>query len=406
MPTLAPPAYLAATRRDDVWLIGLVSLAHGTSHFAQLLLPPLFPWLKVEFAVNYAQLGALLTIFFIVSCVVQAFSGFWVDKHGPRPVLFAGLGLLVLAAAGFASSTSYAALAACAVVAGLGNGVFHPVDYTLINRIVAPPRVGHAYSSHGISGNLGWALAPALLAPLALAYSWRVALWVAVGFAAAVWLLLWAQRERLVLPVLPAASKGGKVQEGGFDFLRIPAVWVCFAFFLFFAMVLSGIQAFAPEAARQLHDVPLAWVAQCLTIYMVCAALGMVGGGFLASNPAHSERMVALGIAVAACVALTLAFASLPAAAVPVLFGVMGLASGSVSPARDMLVKRSTPANASGRVYGVVYSGLDIGQAIAPLLFGRLMDLHQPQSIWIGIAAFQLLLITTAFQVHRVRRES
>jgi FSR family fosmidomycin resistance protein-like MFS transporter len=98
---------------------------------------------------------------------------------------------------------------------------------------------------------------------------------------------------------------------------------------------------------------------------MVCSAGGMVFGGFLASDPARCER------------------SSAPASAwppdsrcagdrlqrrcrrwvVPVLFGVMGFASGMAGPSRDLLVKRSTPENASGRVYGVVYSGLDIGQA-------------------------------------------
>src|SRR6266478_1343480 len=86
--TPAPPA------RQDVTLIALVGLAHGVSHFSQLLLPPLFPWLKDAFGVSYAELGLLLTIFFVVSCVVQALSGFVVDKFGPRPVLFTGLGLI------------------------------------------------------------------------------------------------------------------------------------------------------------------------------------------------------------------------------------------------------------------------------------------------------------------------
>ena len=161
---------------QDATLIGLVGLAHLISHFSQLLLPPLFPWLKDAFNVSYAELGLLMTIFFVVSCTVQFVSGFVVDRVGPRPVLFGGLGLLGCAAFGFALSQSYWMLALFAVVAGVGNGVFHPVDYTLLNRKVLPSRLGHAFSVHGITGNLGWALAPAMLVPLTLAFSWRVAL--------------------------------------------------------------------------------------------------------------------------------------------------------------------------------------------------------------------------------------
>src|SRR5688500_13200980 len=173
MSSLTAPA---GTMRRDATLIGLVGIAHGISHFSQLLLAPLFPWLKDEFALSYAQLGLLLTVFFVVSCAVQALSGFVVDRFGPRPVLFAGLALLALAAFGFAASTGWWTLALFSVVAGTGNGVFHPVDFTLINRKVHPSRLGHAFSAHGITGSLGWALAPAVLVPLTLAYSWRTAL--------------------------------------------------------------------------------------------------------------------------------------------------------------------------------------------------------------------------------------
>jgi MFS family permease len=404
----APPA---PPWRQDAGTIGLVGVAHLVSHFSQLVLAPLFPFLKTEFGLNYTQLGALLTIFFVVSSLVQTAAGFVVDRHGPRPVLLGGLAMLVLAALGYALADSYAVLAASAVVAGIGNGVFHPADYTLLNRNVHASRLGHAYSAHGITGTLGWALAPVLMVPVALAAGWRAAMLSAAAVAFAVLALLWWQRGRLALadapPAPTAAAKSGApspVAEGAFDFLRIPAVWMCFAFFFFYAGALSVVQSFAPGAAQALHDVPLAWVAACLSIYMVCSACGMVVGGFLARDAARCERNVAIGMGLAACIALWMALGPVAGWAVPVLFGVMGLVSGSAGPSRDMLVKRSTPANASGRVFGVVYSGLDIGQALAPLLFGRLMDLHQYRAIWIGLAIVQGVLIVSAFRVQRVRR--
>ena len=160
------PASAAPPLRQDATTIGLVGLAHAVSHFSQLVLAPLFPWLKIEFNVSYTELGLLLTIFFVVSSAVQTASGFVVDRFGPRPVLLGGLALLALAAVGYASATSYALLAVSAVVAGLGNGVFHPADYTLLNRQVHASRLGHAYSAHGITGTLGWAAAPALVVPV------------------------------------------------------------------------------------------------------------------------------------------------------------------------------------------------------------------------------------------------
>ena len=90
-----PPVSL----RQDAGVIGLVGLAHMISHFSQLLLAPLFPWLKEAFNASYTELGFLMTVFFVVSCAVQTTSGFLVDRYGPRPILFAGLALVGVAAA-------------------------------------------------------------------------------------------------------------------------------------------------------------------------------------------------------------------------------------------------------------------------------------------------------------------
>jgi MFS family permease len=399
-PDLQPQA---PTFKQDVQLISLVSLAHMMSHFSQLLLPPLFPWLKDDFSASYTELGFLMTIFFFVSCSAQAVSGFFVDRLGPRPILFAGLGLLGLSCLGYALSNNYWMLAFFALLAGIGNGVFHPVDYTFINRRVSASRLGHAYSVHGISGSLGWAVAPALVVGLTLAFSWRIALLVAAGLVFAVLVVVVLQRQKLALP--PVAAPRAEADDKAMDFLKIPAVWMCFGFFFFYAIALGLVYAFAPEAARQLHDVPLSLVGICLSVYMLASAAGMASGGFLAVNPARSEKVVVAGFTVAVILSLWLALGQVPAAAVPVLFGLMGFVSGLAAPSRDLLIKSAAPANASGRVYGVVYSGLDIGQAVSPLLFGWMMDRGHFQWVLLGLALMQGLLVCSALSIQRVRRD-
>src|ERR1700712_3833386 len=143
----------------DARTIGLVGMAHGTSHFFALMLPTLFPFFKAEFGLDYSQLGLLVTTFFIVSGIGQATSGFLVDRIGARPVLFAALGCFCLAATLAATATGYAGLTLAAAGAGFGNSPFHPIDYTILNKRVSAPRLGHAFAIHGITGNLGWAAA-------------------------------------------------------------------------------------------------------------------------------------------------------------------------------------------------------------------------------------------------------
>jgi hypothetical protein len=179
---------------------------------------------------------------------------------------------------------------------------------------------------------------------------------------------------------------------------------MCFGFFFIYAIALGLVNAFAPEAARQLHDVPLSLVAICLSVYMLASAAGMASGGFLAVNPARSEKVVVTGFTLAVGLSLWLALGQVPAAGVPVLFGLMGFVSGLAAPSRDLLIKSATPANASGRVYGVVYAGLDIGQAVSPLMFGWMMDRGHFLSVLLGLALMQGLLVCSALSIQRVRR--
>jgi MFS family permease len=400
MTTAAVPTPL----REDATTIGVVSIAHGTSHFCQLIVPPLFPWLAAAFTLSNTQLGLLMSVFFVFSCAGQAAAGFVVDRFGAERVLMGGLALLALAAAGLAISPSYASMFIFMALAGLGNCVFHPVDFSIMNERVSAPRLGHAYAAHGISGNLGWALAPVFVVGIAtVSGSWRAALASVSLVVAAVLLLVWLQRGRLAV----RAAHRHAAQAGGgsdFAFLRLPAVWSCFAFFLVFSLALGGVQTFAPAAAGQLHGVPVEQVAICLSIYMVAAGVGMVLGGHLVRDAQRSVRVAAAGFAIAAVVALLMALGHWSPLMVLALFAVMGLGSGIAGPSRDLLVKQATPPGATGRVYGVVYSGLDVGMMLAALFFGALMDGAHYRGVWLAMAASLGLLILTAVNVRRNAR--
>jgi MFS family permease len=152
----------------------------------------------------------MLTVFFVVSCAVQAAAGFLVDRFGPRPVLYVGLVAIAVSCFGSALSTSYWMLTFFAGLAGLGNGVFHPVDYTLLNRRISAHRLGHAYSAHGITGTLGWAIAPALMTGVALAHSWQASM------AARLWTRGWdffAPTEHVIFHLWSRAGRRGTFWE-------------------------------------------------------------------------------------------------------------------------------------------------------------------------------------------------
>lgn len=384
--------------RQDARVIGLIGLAHGVSHFYHLILAALFPWLKPFFHLSYAELGLLMTVFFVISGIGQALAGFVVDRVGARRVLFAGIGLLGLSALLLAAADSYAMLLLGALLAGAGNSVFHPADYTLLNLRVSAARLAHGFSVHGISGNLGWAAAPVFLTFGATRYGWRAALLGAAVLPFAVLLILFLNRAALASAPRPA-QRPGQAAGATLDFLRLPAVWMCFAFFFVTAVALGGIQSFASASLVALYGMSLAWATSAYTAYMLASAAGMALGGFLGSGSGRHERVIGAAFAIAAVLALVLAAAVVPAWAAVGLMGAIGFAAGIAGPSRDLMIRAAAPKHATGRVYGIVYSGLDSGLAVGPLLFGALMDANRPAWVFVCIAVFQALAIGTAVGV-------
>lgn len=389
--------------RHDARVISLVGLAHGTSHFYHLILAALFPWLRPAFNLTYAELGLLMTVFFVVSGVGQALAGFVVDRVGAFRVLFGGVALLGVAAVLLAGANGYPMLLAGSMLAGVGNSVFHPADYTLLNQRVSKARLAHGFSVHGISGNLGWAAAPIFLAGVAVLSSWRTAVLASAAIPVCVLLLLYFNRHALRADPAPAKPAGSK-QEGSFDFLRLPTVWMCFGFFFLSAVALAGIQSFASTSLVALYGVSLASATTAYTAYMLASAGGMIAGGFVATRSSQHDRVIVISFALAAALAVLLAMAAVPAWMVVPLMGAIGLASGVAGPSRDLLIRASAPPNATGRVFGVVYSGLDSGLAVGPLMFGALMDAHHPSWVFVCIGLFQALAIATAVGVGAGKR--
>jgi FSR family fosmidomycin resistance protein-like MFS transporter len=399
---------LKMRRVSDVRVVSLISLAHGSSHFFHLILPAMFPWLKAEFGFNYAELGLLMTIFFVVSCIIQAASGFLVDRIGARPILLVGVGLLALSALVYSQSNGYAMLVLGAVIAGCGNGVFHPVDYTLINHKISPPNLPYAYSIHGVTGYIGWAAAPAFMVAITTIADWRTAFLAAAVMETLILLTLWISRARLIddaharrqesLASHTQSNPGGP-RMSTFGFLKLPVVWLCWIFFFFSMAATTGLQSFAPTALFKIYDLAVSSGNYYLTLMSMGGAGGMLLGGYLATKLKVPERIITICFSVNIVMGLLLATGLVPTNVIILAFVVIGLGLGIAAPSRDLMIRSATPSGSSGRVYGIVYSGIDLGAALSPLIFGIFLDVGFPKLLFVGVALLQLMIILTGFKV-------
>lgn len=386
-----------AIKRRDWKIIGLIGAGHSCSHFFQLVFPTLFLPLAAEFGYDFVQLGLLASMFFIVSSLGQASSGFVVDRIGPTPVLRFGLACFVVSGVLIGLSTNYAMLMLAAVIGGAGNSVFHPVDFSIINHRVSSRRLGHAFSTHGFTGNLGWALTPVFMTTLIHLANWRVAAFGAAGLVATVLFLIWIGRNLLAgrNEALPAAKpKAGEApdlaqQSVGRTLATLlvqPALWGAFFFFTCTSIALSAVQNFTIPMLGDVYGIDKVMAGTTLSAYMLASALGMIAGGFLVNATPNNERTVAMSLIAAGGLLVLLASGVLASPLAMVVVGLAGFCAGVSTPSRDMLIRRVTPKGATGTVYGLVYSGMDVGASLGPVGFGLMLDAGHTQGPWIGAA--------------------
>jgi FSR family fosmidomycin resistance protein-like MFS transporter len=384
-------------RERDTRVIGLVSAAHFVSHFYILLLPPLFPFVRAEYGVSYTELGLALAAFNVVSAGLQTSAGFLTDRIGAPAVLVAGL---LVGAGAFALAAlvpSYWFLVAMFAVAGLGNTVYHPADYSILSHHVSGQRMGQAFSVHTFAGMLGSAVAPPALLVLQGTVGWRGAFLVAalLGVLAAAVMML--QRDALGGPVAPARNRLPAEPATGeaWKLLFSPPLLRNLAFFVMLAISAGGLQNYSVVALGALHGTPLSIANAALAGYLLMISAGVLLGGLLASRTQRHDLVAVTGLVVVALMALAIGLVGLDAALLIALMALGGLCSGLIMPSRDMIVRSLAPAGSFGKVFGFVTTGFNLGGIVSPLLFGWLMDAGHPRAIFLLVASFSLLSIPT-----------
>lgn len=400
-----------STNKDWRTII-LLGIVHASSHFFQLILPTLFFYLNREFGYDYLELGFLVTCFFLFSGLGQASSGFIVDRIGPAPVMFFGLGAFVLSALLLALAPSYGWLVWAALIGGAGNSIFHPVDYFIINQQISAPRLGHAFSVHGLTGYVGWALAPIFITTISAIFNWRVALFAIAALITIILILaiwqraLWGrvQAQTTVTPD-PSDLSQQSILSTLVTLTKKPALWGAFFFFAFGSMALSAVQNYTIPLFTSIYGLSQILAGSTLSAYMIAAAVGMAAGGFLVGATAKTERIIFISLCLAGFCMLLLAFNAVNAYIAMALIVSAGFFSGIATPSRDMLIRRVAPKGATGTVYGLVYSGMDVGASTAPILFGYLVDANFTAGPWYGAALAFVLSAVLAVMVAYVAQQ-
>src|ERR1700733_6564302 len=257
-----------ALRPAESRLIAGVCAAHMMSHYYMLMWGRLLAFVRSDFGVSYTQLALAVTLFNVVSGLLQTPVGFVVDRIGARVVLLAGLALSSIAYAVAGIVDSYWVFIAMYGVAGLGNTVYHPSDYSLLSHHAPPEKLSHVFSFHTFAGMVGSAIAPVTLLYMQSEFGWRGAYIGASIFGLLVLLVLIAQPEPApeIKHAAKSTAKGRPpVADVSWRLLLSAPILLNLAYFTLTSIMSGGLNTYLVVALGALHGTAPAVANMALT---------------------------------------------------------------------------------------------------------------------------------------------
>lgn len=386
---------IGSARAPYIRVVGAVSAAHFMSHYYIILLAPLMPFVRDEYQVTYTEIGLAFAVFNIVTAVFQTPAGFLVDRLGARALLILGLAIGATSFVTAGLVDSFWVMIAMFAIAGMGNTVYHPADYTLLSQHVPADRIGQAFSLHTFAGMLGSAVAPVSLLVMQSSWGWRGAFIGAgvLGFAVALLLLL--VRDGTTTTANAGTRPASDSSDAGWRLLLSAPILLNLMFFILLAMMSSGLYNYSVVALGALYGTPVTTANAALTGNLLLSAAGVLVGGLLVTRTKRHSLVATLGLTAMALSVVLVALVDLNSLALIAAMSLAGLFSGVIMPSRDMIVREVTPPGSFGKVFGFVTTGFNIGGIVSPLIFGAVMDHGSPRMVFLLVAAFTLLGIVT-----------
>jgi len=394
---------IGSARAPYIRVVGAVSAAHFMSHYYIILLAPLMPFVRDEYQVTYTEIGLAFAVFNIVTGVFQTPAGFLVDRLGARALLILGLAIGATSFVTAGLVDSFWVMIAMFGIAGMGNTVYHPADYTLLSQHVPADRIGQAFSLHTFAGMLGSAVAPASLLMMQSSWGWRGAFVGAGVFGFAVALLLLLVRDGTTLTANAGTRPPSDSSDTGWRLLLSAPILLNLAFFILLAMMSGGLYNYSVVALGALYGTPVTTANVALTGNLLLSATGVLVGGLLVTRTKRHSLVATLGLTAMALSVVLVAVVDLDSLALIAAMSLAGLFSGVIMPSRDMIVREVTPPGSFGKVFGFVTTGFNIGGIVSPLIFGAVMDHGSPRMVFLLVAAFTLLgIVTVAARPRRI----
>lgn len=352
-------------------VLGACALAHLINDLIQAVLPSIYPMLKANYGLSFAQIGLITLTFQLTASLLQPWVGYYTDRH-PKPWLLplgslcTLVGILMLAFVG-----TFPAILLASALVGIGSSTFHP-ETSRIARLASGGRYGLAQSTFQVGGNAGSAFGPLLAAAIVIPYGQGRVAWFGLFATFAIFVLYGLSRWYRNHLNLFKLKQGG-VATHGLSKRRVTAALVVLALLVFSKyFYMSSFTSYFTFYLIEKFQLPVATSQLYLFLFLGAVAAGTFFGGPIGDRIGRKQVIwfSILGVA-----PFTLALPHMDLFWTGVLSMVIGFILASAFSAIVVFAQELVPGNV-GMIAGVFF-GLMFGvSGIGAALLGYLADIH------------------------------
>jgi FSR family fosmidomycin resistance protein-like MFS transporter len=343
-----------------------LSFCHLLNDLIQSLIPALYPLLKAEFDLDFAQIGLITLAFQLTASLLQPTVGFYTDKR-PQPYSLAlGMGSTLIGLLLLSVANSYTVVLIAAALIGTGSAIFHP-EASRVARMASGGRYGTAQALFQVGGNAGQAIGPLLAAFIVLPYGQGAIAWVSMAALIAMAFLtrigMWYGAN--LRPSTKMMHANAESQQSGLPRGRVLFLITVLMVLLFSKNVYtSSLTSFFTFYLIERFDLPVKAAQIQLFIFMAAIAVGTLIGGTLTDR---IGRRPMIWISILGVLPFTMALPYADLFWTGVLIIIIGLLTASAFPAVLVYAHEVMPGRVglvSGMFFGFAFGLGGLGAAI------------------------------------------